>query len=98
MDPQQRRAFLKRSTTALVGVSLANSSRLLSGETKEIRVGVITEPTGTHMSAYFKSLGICSGIQQVALAGTSGQNFEKAKELLGARGRDARTFSDYREM
>jgi UDP-N-acetyl-2-amino-2-deoxyglucuronate dehydrogenase len=98
MDPQQRREFLKRSTTALVGVSLANSSRLFSGEAKDIKVGVITEPTGTHMSAYFKSLGVCSGIQQVALAGTSGQNFEKAQELLGARGRDARTFSDYREM
>ena len=34
----------------------------------------------------------------MAIAGTSGQNFEKAKELLGARGRDARTFSDYHEM
>lgn len=97
MDPQRRRQFLKRSTTALVGVSLANSSRLFS-ETKEIKVGVITESTGTHMNAYFKSLGVCSGIRQVAIAGTSGQRFDKAKDLLGVRGRDARIFFDYREM
>lgn len=97
MDPRQRREFLKRSTTALAGVSLANSSRLFS-ETKEIKVGVITEPTGTHLNAYFKSLGICSGIRQVAIAGTRGQKLDEAKELLGARGRDARIFFDYREM
>lgn len=97
MDTQQPRKFLKRATS-LGGISLASSPWLLSGEAKEIKVGVITEPTGTHMDLYFKALGACSGIQQMAIAGTSSQNFEKAQELLGGRGRDLCTFSDYREM
>ena len=37
MGPQQRREFLKRSTTTLLGVSLANSSRLFLEKPKRSR-------------------------------------------------------------
>lgn len=98
MNPQQRRDFLKYSTTALLGASLADTSLLLSREAGPIKVGVITEPTGTHMSGYFKALATCSGIKQVVVAGTPGQDFQKAQELLGEQGRNLRPYSDYREM
>ena len=98
MNPQQRRDFLKYSTTALLGVSLADRSPLVAGTVGDIRVGVITEPTGTHMNGYFKALQTSLGIERVVVAGTRGQNFEKTQELLGERGRNLRTFSDYREM
>jgi|RhiMethySRZTD1v2_1073278.scaffolds.fasta_scaffold05469_5 predicted dehydrogenase len=98
MNPQQRRDFLKYSTTALLGVSLADRSLLVARTVGDIKVGVITEPTGTHMSGYFKALETSLGIEQVVVAGTRGQNFEKAQELLGERGRNLLTFSDYREM
>jgi predicted dehydrogenase len=98
MNPQPRRDFLKHSTTALLGVSLADRSDLLARAVGDIKVGVITEPTGTHMSGYYKALGTSSGIETIVVAGTRGQTFEKAQELLGERGRNLHTFSDYREM
>lgn len=45
MNPQQRRDFLKCSTTALLGVSLADRSQLLAGALGDIKVGVIPMAT-----------------------------------------------------
>ena len=52
---------------------------------ESIKVGVITEPTGAHLELYLKSLADCDGVEQVAVADSTGQTFNKAKEILSPR-------------
>ena len=66
--------------------------------TESIRVGVITEPTGAHLELYFSALAQSQGVEQVAVADSSGQTFEKAKQILGKRFQSVRTFRNNQEM
>ena len=63
-----------------------------------IKVGVITEAKGPHLSAYFRGFGGAEGVEQVAVADASGTTFAEAKTGLGQRGATLRTYSDYREL
>jgi len=65
---------------------------------ESIKVGVITEPTGAHLELYFKALAQSQGAEQVDVADSSGQTFEKAKQILGRRSQTVRTFRNYQEM
>jgi predicted dehydrogenase len=65
---------------------------------RAIRVGVITEPGGQHRDFFLRSLSICDGVAQVAVADRSGEYFEKARSLLGARAATYRTFREAAEM
>ena len=63
-----------------------------------IRVGIITEPGGAHLSLYLKSLANCQGGDQIALADSTGGTFENAKSVLASRFHKLRTFRDSFEM
>ncbi len=67
-------------------------------EAEEIRVGIITEPGGQHLSSFTKALGVLEGVEMVAAADPSGDFLPRARELLGARASSYQTFSDYKQM
>lgn len=65
---------------------------------ERIKIGVITEPTGAHLELYLRSLADCEGVEQVAIADSTGQTFDKAKHILGQRFPNLRTFRNSQEM
>ena len=65
---------------------------------ESIKVGVITEPTGAHLELYLNALAHCEGAEQVAVADSTGQTFDKAKEILSPRFPDLRTYRNNQEM
>lgn len=65
---------------------------------EQFKVGVITEPTGAHLELYMSSLADCEGVEQVAIADSTGQTFDKAKQILGQRFPNLRTFRNSQEM
>ncbi len=91
----KRRTFLKKSAGGAVFSTLAVSSiRTLAAE-ESIKVGVITQEKGPHLSIYLDSLAKAKGVASVALSDQSGTTFEKAKELLGSK---LTTFRDHDKM
>jgi predicted dehydrogenase len=52
---------------------------------KTIKVGVITEAQGAHLSAYFDSLAKAEEAETVVLADPSGQSLAPARKALGAK-------------
>ena len=91
----KRRTFLKKSTGGAVLSSLALSSiRTLAAE-EPIKVGVITQERGPHLSIYLDSLAKAEGVASVALSDQSGTTFENAKEVLGSK---LSTFRDHDKM
>jgi predicted dehydrogenase len=66
--------------------------------TGDIRVGIITEPRGPHLSIYLKAFATTRGIERVAIADASSTTFKDAKTALGSRGATLETFTDYRKM
>ncbi|MEO7651946.1 MAG: Gfo/Idh/MocA family oxidoreductase [Bryobacteraceae bacterium] len=100
MTNQPRRDFLKKSTALLSGAAVASTSQA-SAAPNAIRVGLITDSDvrwGAHLTAYLDGLAKCKGIEEIAIADTTGRNFEKAKAALGSRFREIRTFRDPGEM
>jgi len=65
---------------------------------ESIKVGVITEPTGAHLELYLNSLAHCEGVEQVAVADSTGQTFDKAKEILSPKFPNLRTYRNNQEM
>src|SRR5262249_20189011 len=61
-----------------------------------IKVGVITEAQGAHLSAYFESLAKAPEAEAVVLADPSGRSAEMAKKALGEKLRG--TYRDAGEM
>jgi len=109
-----RRKFLKGAGYVGGGLAAADLDRLatatsspkprasVSGtvgiEAEKIRVGLITEPGGQHLSAFTKALGILDGVEMVAAVDPSGEFLPKGRDLLGPRASSYRTFSDYKQM
>ena len=109
-----RRNFLKRAGYVGGGLAAADLDRLAAAapsakagpgasgtaraEAEKVRVGIITEPGGQHLSSFTKALGVLEGVEMVAAADPSGDFLPKGRELLGARASSYRTFSDYRQM
>ncbi len=101
-----RRQFLKEAafTTGggLLGLEAARSlqsGKVLAESSREsIRVGIITEPGGQHLSWFTRALGVLDGVEMVAAADESGGFFEKGREYLGPRASKFQTFKDYRRM
>ncbi len=48
-----------------------------------IRVGIITERNGPHLSIYLNSLAACKGVAKVAIADESASEFKRAQRTLG---------------
>lgn len=59
---------------------------------KTIKVGVLTQADGAHLSDYFQSLAQTDEVEAVAVADASGQSEALAKKLLGAK--LTRTYQD----
>ena len=101
-----RRQFLKETafTTGggLLGLEAARSlhpgKALAESSPKSVRVGIITEPGGQHLSWFTRALGVLDGVEMVAAADESGEFFEKGREYLGPRASEFQTFKDYRRM
>ena len=99
-----RRKFLKRAgylggTLAATDLDrFAAAAPPVSVEAEKIRVGIITEPGGQHLSSFTKALGVLEGVEMVAAADPSGDFLPKGRELLGARASSYRSFSDYKQM
>ena len=95
----QRRTFLKQAGVVGSGlvVSTADMGRGAAA-TGDIRVGIITEPRGPHLSIYLKAFATTRGIERVAIADASSTTFKDAKTALGSRGATLETFTDYRKM
>ena len=95
----QRRTFLKQAGVVGGGlvVSTADVGRAPAA-TGDVRVGVITEPRGPHLSIYLKAFATTKGIERVAIADPLGSTFADAKKGLGSRGATLQTFTDYKKM
>ena len=101
-----RRQFLKEAafTTGggLLGLeaarSLQSGKALAESSPESVRVGIITEPGGQHLSWFTRALGVLDGVEMVAAADESGGFFEQGREYLGARASEFRTFKDYRQL
>jgi predicted dehydrogenase len=89
MPAPSRRTLLQLAPGALLPARAA---------AKPLSVAVITEPTGTHRSLYFKGFAKCPEITQVAIADATGKTFEEARENLGPHAAGLRIFTDYRQM
>jgi len=104
MKPLCRRDFLSHGAHAAIGCGVAAMSskrgelRASHKSDKPIRVGVIIEPTGAHLDAYLTSLADCDGIEEIAVADSTGGTFEQATRSLAKRFGSIRTFRDDREM
>jgi len=94
----KRRNLLKNASAALAGASLIDSIRSRVVADQSIKVGIITEPPGMHLTSYLKTLSTCQEVEQVAIADETGQTFEMVKQGLGARSTNLLTFLDYRKM
>ncbi len=81
----KRRTFL--TTTAAAGLQAAPGP--------PVRLGIITEPTGSHLNLYLAAVPKCEGIGAVALADSTGGSFEKASGVVGG---SLRTYRDPSEM
>jgi len=92
----KRRAFLKKATagTALSLGNLASTARFTAASSP-IKIGVITQENGPHLSAYLKALAQIEGVAAVAVSDQSGATFLKAREALG---RKMTTFRNHQEM
>ena len=75
-----------------------SASETSDAAARSVRVGIITEPGGQHLSSFTKALGVLPGIEMVAAADSSGAFLEQGRELLGARADSYRTFWDYKQM
>lgn len=101
-----RRQFLKDAAITTSGGwlgleaarSLRSGKALAESSPETIRVGIITEPGGQHLSWFTRALGVLDGIEMVAAADDSGEFFDKGREYLGPRASEFRTFNDYRQM
>ncbi len=92
----KRRSFLKEAAigTALSSWKLASAARLTTAA-NPIKVGVLTQENGPHLSAYLKSLGEIEGVADIAVSDRSGATFLKAREALQ---RKVTTFRSHQEM
>ena len=92
----KRRTFLKQATvgTALSSWNLAAAARTTS-PADPIKVGVITQENGPHLSGYLRSLAEIEGVEEVAISDESGATFLKARESLG---RKVKTFRSHEKM
>ena len=101
-----RRQFLKEAAITTSGGwlgleaarSLQSGKALAESSPETIRVGIITEPGGQHLSWFTRALGVLDGIEMVTAADDSGEFFEKGREYLGPRASEFQTFNDYRQM
>jgi len=98
MPRLRRRDFLKNASGMLAGSWLIRTTGSLAKTDELIKVGVITEPSGSHLGSYLKSLAGCQGIEQIALADETGETFGQARSILGGRFAKLRTFREYHEM
>src|SRR4051794_14519907 len=100
MAEEPRRDFLKRSSKILSGSAIAAASQTWAAP-NGLKVGLFTDSDprwGAHLNAYLDGLAKCKGIEQIAIADTTGRNFEKANSVLGARFKQIRTFRDPAEL
>jgi predicted dehydrogenase len=65
---------------------------------RPLAVGLITEPTGTHVSLFLSGLAKCPEITQVAIVDPSGKTFAQGRALLGPHAANLLTFASYEEM
>ena len=110
----KRRTFLKKTTGAggvvlsslAIGTGFSTSELLSANRSSEasdkgkspIRVGVITQKGGPHLSIYLKALAASEGLAGLAISDESGATFEQAESSLGQRFPDLGKFRDYRNM
>ncbi len=84
-----RRNLLATASGALIAARAA---------TRPLAVGLITEPTGTHVNLFLSGLAKCPEISQVAIADPSGKTFEQGRALLGPHAAGLRTFASYEQL
>ena len=93
-----RRSFLKHAGVAGGGLALASERARSAAAPAEIRVGIITEAKGPHLSIYLSAFGATPGIAGVAVADASSATFAEARARLGGRGASLQTYTDYVRM
>lgn len=101
----KRRRFLKQTaslTASWLAIRPHNSTAIAKAGTsdrkKSIRIGVITQKAGPHLSIYLKALAATGGISRIAISDTSGTTFALARETLGNKFADLETFRDHDQM
>ncbi len=92
----KRRTFLKKAAvgTTYSSWKLASAARLVTAADR-IKVGVITQENGPHLSAYLRSLAQIEGLADVAISDRTGATFLKAREALR---RKVTAFRSHQEM
>ena len=93
-----RRSFLKHAGVVGGGLALASERARSAAAPAEIRVGIITEAKGPHLSIYLSAFGATPGIAGVAVADASSATFAEARARLGGRGASLQTYTDYVRM
>lgn len=79
---------LRARTNLLIALTLLLSSvgsRAESRDEPQIDVGVITEPTAHHRTAWLSILGALDGVRSVAVVDPTGETLVDAKQRLGNR-------------
>ena len=92
----KRRSFLQKATGATLLSSWATTPKAQSSAQSEaIRVGILTQENGPHLSAYLRALAKIDNIAGVGLSDESGATFEKARSTLGHK---LTAFRDHNKM
>lgn len=101
-----RREFLQFSGGALLAqasalsteVLLAHGSPTQGASVPPLLVGIITEPTATHMNFYLRSLASSDAVSGILLADETGQSFSLDKDPLKSARSPVTTFKDMHDM
>ena len=91
----KRRAFLRRAAAGTILSPWILNRGARSAAVEPLRVGVITQENGPHLSAYLRSLAQIDGIESIGLSDESGTTFAGAYDALGAK---VTTFRDHDPM
>ena len=81
----KRRAFLRKAAAGAVLSPLVLGRGARSAAVEPLRVGVITQEKGPHLSAYLRSLAQIDGVEAVGISDESGTTFTGARDALGAK-------------
>jgi len=101
-----RREFLHLSGGALLAQTSVRSAQVLFAQDAPGRdpaappllVGIITEPTATHMNFYLRALASSDAVSGIMLADETGQSFALEADPLKSARSPVATFKDMREM
>ena len=91
----KRRTFLHRAAAGAFLAPSIFSREARSTAVEPLRVGVITQEKGPHLSAYLRSLAQIDGVRAVGISDGSGATFTSARDALGAK---VTTFRDHDRM